>query len=358
MQAAADRSLAQTRWLIWGLIGVTALVTAMAFWVTHSTLALGRYGCEVPLLPVFLLGTAWFYRVVRPDPSIARGCEAAAQMAMIAGLSAVLNLALAAAGAAFPYRDPWLALADATLGFDWHACMAFVDARPGIQLLLKASYLSLNVTYPIVLLTLICSGQQRRLDRFIIALWATLMLTMAIFLFVPARAAYAYFGVQAADLHTLHPTAMMNRSLPLIAEMRLPGPHVIYLNDLEGLVTFPSFHAAAAVLFTWAVWVSRAARWPMLAVNLVMVVAAPIEGAHYLVDIIAGGGTAAAAIALAGACQHRLARIRPAAFHQPPPAAGIATARLTMTANRPARTSGPIGTPISVASRREISGRT
>jgi membrane-associated phospholipid phosphatase len=56
----------------------------------------------------------------------------------------------------------------------------------------------------------------------------------------------------------------------------------------QGIVSFPSLHAAQAVLFAYSV---RHIRWlfPIAAVlNLIMIYSALPFGAHYLVDIIAG----------------------------------------------------------------------
>lgn len=285
------------------MVAATAVATAIAYWLTGSTLEVGRVGRGLLVLLPMLLGISWFYRAVRPDPWISRATEAAAQMMLIAVLATLLSFPLAAAGARFPYRDAWFADWDQALGFDWRTYVGFMDARPTIQLVMKICYLSMNLSYPLVLLILSASGQRRRLDCFIIALWLSLMLTLAVFFSMPATAAYAHFGVSLQDLRSLRPTFLLNRFLPLLELMREAGPHVVRLDDLEGLVTFPSFHTEAAILFTWAVWFSRSARWPMLLLNLAMVVAAPVEGAHYLVDIIAGAAVAAAAIAIAGALE-------------------------------------------------------
>jgi membrane-associated phospholipid phosphatase len=43
-------------------------------------------------------------------------------------------------------------------------------------------------------------------------------------------------------------------------------------------------------------WPSRLFRWPMLALNALMILAAIPVGGHYLVDILAGAATAVAAI--------------------------------------------------------------
>src|SRR5262249_14325691 len=72
--------------------------------------------------------------------------------------------------------------------------------------------------------------------------------------------------------------------------------------DLEhfgGAVTFPSFHAAAAILYAWALWPLRWVRPFSLAVNGLMLVATPIGGGHYLVDVLAGVMVAAGSISAA-----------------------------------------------------------
>jgi len=69
-----------------------------------------------------------------------------------------------------------------------------------------------------------------------------------------------------------------------------------------GLVTFPSFHAASAVLLAWALWHIPYLRYPGLALNAMMLAATPLYGSHFLTDVLAGAITAAVAIATA----HRL----------------------------------------------------
>ena len=55
---------------------------------------------------------------------------------------------------------------------------------------------------------------------------------------------------------------------------------------IVGLITIPSFHAVCAILFTWAGWPVRRLRGGLLAVNGAMLFVTPVEGTHYLVDVI------------------------------------------------------------------------
>ena len=78
-------------------------------------------------------------------------------------------------------------------------------------------------------------------------------------------------------------------------------------DSLTGIITFPSFHAAGAVILAWGWRGMRGLAWPGLILNLLMILSALIGGGHYLVDLVAGAAVAAASIRLAGAIQRRLA---------------------------------------------------
>ena len=86
----------------------------------------------------------------------------------------------------------------------------------------------------------------------------------------------------------------------------------------EGIITFPSLHAALAVIVIAALWPIAILRWVFLALNTAMLAATPIDGSHYFVDVLAGIALAALAVMAAQAIAARAAS-RPA-----PPAREIA----------------------------------
>jgi len=51
-------------------------------------------------------------------------------------------------------------------------------------------------------------------------------------------------------------------------------------------------------LFIWATWKIRLIRIPMVTANLLMLVATPITGGHYLVDLAAGAVVMLAAVTI------------------------------------------------------------
>lgn len=81
--------------------------------------------------------------------------------------------------------------------------------------------------------------------------------------------------------------------------LRSGSPYTVRLDDLDGLIAFPSFHTEAAILFIWGFWVVPWLRWGALAGNLLIIVATPIDGAHYVVDDFAGAALVLIALCIA-----------------------------------------------------------
>jgi len=101
--------------------------------------------------------------------------------------------------------------------------------------------------------------------------------------------------------------------------LRSGATRVVQLGDLEGLITFPSFHAASALLFTWAAWPFRRLRWWIVGLNVLLVASTPIDGAHYAIDLVAGIAVAGLSIAATQKLCALLKRNHPSAFVQRAP---------------------------------------
>jgi len=70
--------------------------------------------------------------------------------------------------------------------------------------------------------------------------------------------------------------------------LRAGADTALGLDDLKGLVSFPGFHAAAAVMLGWGYWSLPWLRWLFLALNVAMTLSAIPIGGHDLADILAG----------------------------------------------------------------------
>jgi hypothetical protein len=131
------------------------------------------------------------------------------------------------------------------------------------------------------------AGRYLQTGKFVLAFLIALLATTCITVLVPAIGAYGVAGVLPSDYSNFEPQGYLDtlRDLPLLRDGNL---RALDLFRLGGVVTFPSFHAAAAVLYAWALWPVRWIRWLALLPNAAMLVATPIGGGHFLADVIAG----------------------------------------------------------------------
>ena len=84
-----------------------------------------------------------------------------------------------------------------------------------------------------------------------------------------------------------------------IAGLRDGAGRVLDLSVLMGIVSFPSFHATLAALFIWCARDLPGLRWPLQVWAALTIVAPPVFGGHYAVEVIAGLLLAPPAIAAA-----------------------------------------------------------
>lgn len=213
--------------------------------------------------------------------------------------SAMAPLTYVAAAAALPLQDANLHAIDQALGLDWRGYLAFVNERPLMSALLAKAYAMIGSQVLIVPLLLAALGHFCRLQQYILALALTLIATTVISIFVPAIGVYYQLGLTAADHPNVIPGAYLDcsRDLPLVRDGVLRH---LDLFKLAGIVTFPSFHAASAVLYAWALWPIRWARPVVVIVNGAMLASTPVGGGHYFIDLIAGIALTLLAIAAAG----------------------------------------------------------
>ncbi len=219
-------------------------------------------------------------------------------------------LTYVAASANLPMQDATLLTLDALLGFDWLAYFDFIYQR---HELLFASVLAYSmIGWPVfgVPILLGIAGHYRRMQEFTLAFAIALVITTVVSAFVPAMGTYDVLHV-VTDPKVFTPGSYLaqQHDLPMVRDGTLRD--LEYLK-LTGLVTFPSFHAATAALYLWALWPVRWFRPIAVVVNTAMLLATPLGGGHYLVDIIAGIAVAAAAILAARTIAGCL--IKPATF--------------------------------------------
>jgi hypothetical protein len=186
-----------------------------------------------------------------------------------------------------PEWDSRLAAWDLALGFHWLDWYHFVQSVPVFHQTLRIVYDLVGGEIVLLVIALPMSGHVRK-GRWLV-LWyiVTALITIFVGLLMPAKGAFVFYHLPV-EHHTGY--------VPVMADLRNGTLHTINLLNSQGLVVFPSFHAALAVLCAAGAWSWKYLRYPFLMLNLLIILSAPSQGGHYGVDVLAGIAIALATI--------------------------------------------------------------
>ncbi|WP_158807408.1 phosphatase PAP2 family protein [Beijerinckia sp. L45] len=241
---------------------------------------------------VLLIGAA-FYRFRRPEPNIATALTGTAQLILFSAVGATLSYAVAAF--ATPYWDNRFAAWDHGLGLDWIAYLHFVESHPWLATVYGVTYASIRVQLIVATVVLGLTGNRAACRQFVVAVIVAGLVTVTVSAFMPAHSVFTELGLAARDYPGLDLTAAFDPLKPL-TDLRTGTLRVVSLTGAEGIIAFPSFHAALGIIFAVAFWRSRWLRWPGLGLNATMIASTPVNGGHYFVDVVAGIAVAIAAV--------------------------------------------------------------
>ena len=206
-----------------------------------------------------------------------------------------------------PLVDPWLAKADALLGISVPAAVEWTRGFPTLVAILSISYYSLAVQFiaPLAILGLYHRDRDRMWE-YAFHFHVCLIVTLIGLMLFPAMCAFSYYGFESLIDQT--------RFISHFNALRAGTFHQLQLRELEGLITFPSFHVAGGLMVTW---VFRGYRWmfpSLIVLNVLMIASTVLLGPHYAVDIIASLIVFAASVWLYNQWGRLLARLpeRPA----------------------------------------------
>jgi hypothetical protein len=223
-------------------------------------------------------GVALFYQLSGRSARLAHLAQWTLLWVIFTNAGEVLTYIAAACGG--HTHDAELAAVDAALGFDWSAWFNLLAPHRALRFALWLGYLSL---LPQILISVIYFSL-RNLDwlnyELLLNNLVSLLLATALFLFFPALG---------------HQEIGRGPDLPVLLALRGGGALSFDMSQLQGLISFPSYHTVLAVLLTYAHRHSPLLL-PVAIVNGVMVVSIPTFGPHYLIDIVAGAIVAALSI--------------------------------------------------------------
>jgi membrane-associated phospholipid phosphatase len=286
--------------LIWGLVAATGLAVAAAcllgdFRIGWRTFVAPGLACAV------LLAATSFYTRWRADARLASGLASTAQVIAFAAVAAPLSYV--AAAFALPLQDPMLDAVDHALGLDWRTLLQRMNDWPALFVFLRPIYLSLMVQMTLAVLCLAFSGRLIRLRVYTLAFVFAALATIAVSAVLPAAGAWPHYGLSAADSPHIVPS--VQTSWPVFFGLRDGSLRLLVGAGSEGIITFPSLHAALAVILIIALWPVALLRWPVFGLNILMLAATPIDGSHYFIDVFAGIALAVPCLVAAGAAAAR-----------------------------------------------------
>jgi PAP2 superfamily len=301
-----EKALERADAAVWIAIGVIAMAVMGFALLGPFKLDVGSF--LIPgVVTALLAAGGWFYRSIRRDPRLGAILSSTAHIIAFAAVGAPLSYIAATAG--FPLQDAALEAIDRHMGVDWTQLMSIVSRHPGLQLVLSFAYASFALQTLTTVLALGIAGQLTRLSSFIAAFVATTLIIIAISAVLPAAGPWLFLDIQQAGANGFLPASAT--SWPVFLALRDGTLHTVYGIRSEGIITFPSLHAALGVLFPLALWRVRSVRWLAVGLNVLLVIATPAYGSHYVVDVIAG-------ILIAAACWVAVARLLDPAFETRP----------------------------------------
>ena len=225
-------------------------------------------------------------------PLLYAGAAAFLQMTLFTLLGVVLSYGLAARGGAL--WDVHFGAADRALGFDWPLLFVAADRFPLALWLGGLAYHSLTLQMIAAIVALSTTGQ---VDRLRIAVTAAIASGFGTILISGAMPALGNVVDPAGYRHLWPSVAWLEQDMLL--GLRDGSWRMIDLTRLMGIVTFPSYHATLPIILAWALANTRGWRVVAPVWAGITILATPLFGGHYAVDVLAGVGLAVLVLWLA-----------------------------------------------------------
>jgi membrane-associated phospholipid phosphatase len=272
----------------WAIILVIAVSDAILLAATSFRLEVSP---ELRFIFVWILVAVLFvYFRWRRSPRLAQLAHTWLALSLFTNAIIILSFILTGI-LPFPRWDGALAAADHAIGLNWLGMYQWLIRHPAIEASAHRAYMSLGPEMLILLIALELLGHHNEARTFLRWIIISSIATIGMGVLIPAAGAFVYYHlpVAPATVYVSQMAGLRNGTLRTI------NPFVG-----EGLVVFPSYHAALAVLCAYAARPLRLLAIPLLGLNLLIILSSPFEGAHYFIDIIAGIILAALTISLPG----------------------------------------------------------
>jgi hypothetical protein len=307
---------ARLQLVLFAIVGALAIVDALWLNAGRFDIDVWGYGGIALLTIVFGAGGFYYDRVRREGRLAAMLIGTSFLLGMSAGFSVLNYLLLTIAG----HRvDVPLAALDRAIGVDWPAMMAVAAQHPLVAIIMQLAYISVLPQLALLVAMLGIFGRHERIYALCLSLAAGAAICVTVWTLAPSFGAFSVYDLPASVTRHL-PLALDGHYAKALVALLAHGPGHISPTDAKGLIGFPSFHAAMALLVVWYARELTLVRWFATALNSLVLIATPIQGGHHVVDVIAGFAVAALAILIAERVCSRAARVESALAVEAQPA--------------------------------------
>jgi hypothetical protein len=188
---------------------------------------------------------------------------------------------------AFPMADDMLDSWDRMLGIDWHAYASWLSRYPHILPYLEQCYFMAAVSIPFIFMVLVAYGRIERAKEFATLLYIGVFVTVCIAGFFPAEGAMVRYMDNQLPAGTFGEKAGVF-FVEALGKVRESNEVVLSFAALPGLASFPSFHTAISLLIVYACRDNIVALLLAAAGAGAILVATPVYGGHYFIDVAGG----------------------------------------------------------------------
>lgn len=301
MQRTSNTELRQLL-LLWTMLGTAALIGAGLFAISDIRVDIPASATRAWTIVTgagaggaALLWIGW------------RRCGVAlSSLALLACLGAIGSMiSLPIATFSSGYTDDALAGADAALGLDWRAYFQFLIAHPYLRDMAKVGYYLFIPVSALLAMTMALLGHGERVLTCLTAATLAVFIALVALLFGPAAGPFVHFAIDPALIAGTNPNTLLTSD---VIELARSGGMVTPLQMSGGLVSIPSIHTAGGLLTAWLAWREWRLRAALVPFTGALLIATPVDGSHYFVDMFAGAITAGIALRLALDIERRCAR--------------------------------------------------
>jgi hypothetical protein len=276
---------------------VTLSAMVFDFWlisVMPQGISLSR-DIVISLIAGLVLTVGGLFFSLKKNISLAAVAFAVANIFLLNQINILAHLSPSYLGRNYPFIDETLAQIDLKLGFDWTQYFEWHVNHPFFGMVCRIAYLCWP-SYALFIIAILAAYKRvATLARFLIASTVSLSIVYLIAIVTPSYGAYVQHGMAAS----LHPEFLVQFSdYKATYDALRSGIVDIYAVEIpSGAISFPSFHTTTVVLYVWAAW-NTPMRWTTIVVQTLCFLTIPVQGAHFLADMVAGGAIGIGAIVL------------------------------------------------------------